>query len=255
MPLQAPSWRRRCHSKIELRELVAPILIDDRLIVVTADDPVGGGLPVSDGRMPSARKGPGGLCAVHREWLLREGRPTGPLGLGSRGRAWAAVGVLAACRCRCVGRSPTASSKRDNRPPSVVAGLDLPHERDKWPRRHRESRRCLSTHEDRWPMIRAGRKPRTKAETRCISNRLPHLRHRRTRPVPRRSTGTSTNIARDRWRLRRLGSPGCRRAGRSISAEIQQPWLREAIKKFLRWRVDTGHSASGMHRDLTADAA
>lgn len=51
----------------------------------------------------------------------------------------------------------------------------------------------------------------------------------------------------DVWRFRRIGS-----ADISWSLDfrpIDQPWLRETVKKFVRWRNETGHSASGMHRD------
>jgi site-specific recombinase XerD len=56
-------------------------------------------------------------------------------------------------------------------------------------------------------------------------------------------------FARDTWRLRRVGvtGPG---AGWLIHFEpISQPWLREAAKRFLRWRLNTGHSPSGIQRD------
>ena len=56
---------------------------------------------------------------------------------------------------------------------------------------------------------------------------------------------------RGRWRLRRLGFGGAEGGLTLNFGVISQQWLREVIKKFLRWRVDIGHSASGMHRDLT----
>ncbi|WP_413769008.1 tyrosine-type recombinase/integrase [Rhodococcus pyridinivorans] len=56
--------------------------------------------------------------------------------------------------------------------------------------------------------------------------------------------------ARDIWRLRRIGVTGPARGWLFDFTAIDQAWLREAIKRFLRWRNDTGHSPSGMHRDL-----
>ncbi|MDL9947569.1 site-specific integrase [Gordonia sp. ABSL11-1] len=56
---------------------------------------------------------------------------------------------------------------------------------------------------------------------------------------------------RDVWRLRRLGFP-TNRGGMMIDlTRIETPWLRGAVKRFLRWRIDTGHSQSGIHRDCT----
>lgn len=60
-------------------------------------------------------------------------------------------------------------------------------------------------------------------------------------------------LARDSWRLRRLGIPGITGSGKGMLfhfTPITQLWLRAAVKRFLRWRLDTGHSPSGMHRDL-----
>lgn len=63
--------------------------------------------------------------------------------------------------------------------------------------------------------------------------------------------GHEHEYARDVWRLRRLGVTGVPGGWRLDFRDIQQGWLRAAVKQFLRWRHDTGHSPSGMHRDLT----
>ncbi|HEX5402319.1 MAG TPA: hypothetical protein VFX16_08460 [Pseudonocardiaceae bacterium] len=57
-------------------------------------------------------------------------------------------------------------------------------------------------------------------------------------------------FVRDTWRLRRLGVTGNGDSWVWSLDPITQPWLRETVKRFLRWRLDTGHSTSGMHRDL-----
>jgi hypothetical protein len=64
-----------------LQELVAPILIEDR-IVVEPDDPVGGGAPCQIAGMPAALSAGGPLfrpCAA-----MGEGWPPATLRLGSR---------------------------------------------------------------------------------------------------------------------------------------------------------------------------
>jgi integrase len=57
-------------------------------------------------------------------------------------------------------------------------------------------------------------------------------------------------FTRDAWRLRHLGITGVSAGWIFQFSVITQPWLREAVKRFLRWRVDIGHSPSGMHRDM-----
>ena len=58
-------------------------------------------------------------------------------------------------------------------------------------------------------------------------------------------------LAQGSWRLRRLEIPGTTAKGMLFHfTPIAQLGLREAVKRFLRWRLDTGHSPSGMHRDL-----
>ena len=80
------------------------------------------------------------------------------------------------------------------------------------------------------------------------ADRLPDLRHRRTRQAPRRLQPR----ARIRSGPLAPAPAGLHRSevGWTLNfCGIQQPWLREVIKRFLRWRIDIGHSASGMHRD------
>lgn len=62
--------------------------------------------------------------------------------------------------------------------------------------------------------------------------------------------GVDDEYARDTWRLRRIGVTGPAKGWLFDFTGIDQRWLREAVKRFLRWRNDTGHSPSGMHRDL-----
>lgn len=102
--------------------------------------------------------------------------------------------------------------------------------------------------EHEWPVIRADRdRGQTSTHLRngfllFTIDELDKLRGTYTR---------EHEFLRDRWRLRRLGFVGDE-AGWTLSFDrIQQPWLRDVIKRFLRWRIDIGHSASGMHRDLT----
>jgi integrase len=64
-------------------------------------------------------------------------------------------------------------------------------------------------------------------------------------------TGTREHeYARESWRLRRLGFTGQSEGMVLHFSLIPQDWLRETVRRFLRWRINTGHSASGLHRDL-----
>ena len=62
--------------------------------------------------------------------------------------------------------------------------------------------------------------------------------------------GREAELNRDIWRLRRLGVTGPARGWAFDFTGISQPWLRSAVQHFLRWRLDTEHSPSGMNRDL-----
>ncbi len=101
----------------QLRELVASILVDDCRVFVTADDPVGGGPACAVAGCPRSRKGDATVCAVHHDrWVAAGESPISTIGtirghvLGLSRCSWAGF------RRRCAGRSPTASSKRDNTP-------------------------------------------------------------------------------------------------------------------------------------------
>ena len=50
--------------------------------------------------------------------------------------------------------------------------------------------------------------------------------------------GHEHEYARDVWRLRRLGVTGVPGGWRLDFRDIQQGWLRAAVKQFLRWRHD-----------------
>ncbi|MFZ3392427.1 site-specific integrase [Rhodococcus sp. 7Tela_A2] len=62
--------------------------------------------------------------------------------------------------------------------------------------------------------------------------------------------GADREYARDTWRLRRIGVAGPAKGWIFDFTGIDQPWFREAVKRFIRWRKDVEHSPSGMHRDL-----
>ena len=100
--------------------------------------------------------------------------------------------------------------------------------------------------EHEWPVIRADRnhgQANTHLRTGFLTFAIDEL------DKLRGAYSREHEFARDRWRLRRLGFTGAEAGWTLNFCGIQQPWLREVIKKFLRWRVDIGHSASGMHRD------
>ncbi len=70
--------------------------------------------------------------------------------------------------------------------------------------------------------------------------------------------GWEAEYPRDVWDLRRLGLPGQPKPRRLRFDRIGQPWLRELAKRWLRWQLGTGISASHAARqvlDLTAFAA
>lgn len=58
---------------------------------------------------------------------------------------------------------------------------------------------------------------------------------------------------RDVWRLRYMGVPaGVGQDGRLRFDAIPQPWLRQLVKRFMRWRIATGRSYPQLNRDITA---
>jgi len=227
-----------------LQEFVAPYLIEDRIIVVP-DDPVGGGAPCQIAGCPRPSL-PGGLCTVHVQRWAKAGRPSlstwDPGELPGKQRLslaalptplrWEiAYGILRARETRDLVRQNfqwTRSTVEHLAESGITSLLEHP--------------------EHEWPVIRADRdhgQASTHLRTGFLTFAIDEL------DKLRGTYGREHEFARDRWRLRRLGFTGTATGWTLNFCGIQQPWLREAVKKFLRWRVDIGHSASGMHRDVT----
>lgn len=229
---------------LRLQEEVAPVLVNDRM-VVSSDDPVGGGAPCPIAGCPGILLY-GGLCSAHSRRWTHAGRP--PLTAWDPGEPpenealgletlplplrWElAYGILRARTTNDVVRQnfrQTCLMIRALTESGITSLLEHP--------------------EHEWPVIRADR-DRGQASTHLRSgfllfaiDELDKLRGTYTR---------EHEFSRDRWRLRRLGFTGDQGGLTLNFSRIPQAWLREVIKKFLRWRVDIGHSASGMHRDLT----
>jgi hypothetical protein len=225
-----------------LQELVAPILIEDR-IIVEPDDPVGGGAPCQIAGCPRPSL-PGGLCSAHVQRWAKAGRP--PLSAWDPGELpgkqtlslaalptplrWEiAYGILQARETNDVVRQDfkfASTMVRDLAESGITSLLEHP--------------------EHEWPVVRADRnhgQASTHLRTGFLTFAIDEL------DKLRGANSREHEFARDRWRLRRLGFTGAEAGWTLNFCGIQQSWLREAIKKFLRWRVDIGHSASGMHRD------
>lgn len=102
----------------------------------------------------------------------------------------------------------------------------------------------LELDENAWPSFRRPPRPGTGRLT------SPFLRF----TIDEVETLAGTNspeheYARDVWRLRRIGIPAHSSIVMLDFTPIEQPWLRAAAKRFLRWRRASEHSPSGMHRD------
>jgi site-specific recombinase XerD len=231
------SWVDRLH------ELVAPVLVDDR-IIVHSDDPIGGEVACQITGCP--RSAPrDGLCSVHLDRWVRAGRPTlkswdpgdlpGPQWLSLAAlptplRWEIAYGIVQARQTTDMVRQGfawTLTMVRDLAELGIASLLEHP--------------------EHAWPLTRLTRnREQPSIRLRCgfltfVIDELDKLRG---------TYGREHEFVCDLWRLRRLGLTG-RYAGLVLDfGGIEQLWLREVIKKFLRWRVDIGHSASGMHRDV-----
>lgn len=230
----------------QLRDLVTPVLVEDR-IMVTAADPVGGGQPctVADClRTQQVRS----FCRVHHDRWTQAGCPDrgqwddpGPA-LGSE---WAYLGALPTpLRWEIAyGIIQARKPPRDihlslNSLQGAVAGLASTGITS-----------LLEPDEDRWPAPatpRHGRPTLTHAKLRSgflkfTIDELDRLGG---------ASGHEAEYARDTWRLRRLGVTGVPAGWILDFRGITQPWLRDIAKQFLRWRHTIGHSPSGMHRDL-----
>jgi len=233
----------------QLRELVAPILIDDHRVFVTADDPVGGGPACAVAGCPRSRKGHATVCAVHRDrWLAARqpdldhwddpgpcpGPESVPLTKLPVPLRWEIAYGIVQARQR-----PNPPSLRLISLQTAINGLA-----------DTGIRSLLEPDEDQWPSPGRpshGRMPKPVNTLKdgfftFTIDELDRLRGQ---------FGHEHEYAQDVWRLRRLGVTGVPRGWRLDFREIEQGWLRTAVKQFLRWRHDTGHSPSGMHRDLT----
>ncbi len=63
----------------------------------------------------------------------------------------------------------------------------------------------------------------------------------------------SVEFDRDVWRLSVMGHAGVKGAnGRLRFDAIPQQWLRQLVKRFMRWRIATGRSYHQLNRDITA---
>ena len=233
----------------QLRELVASILIDDCRVFVTADDPVGGGPACAVAGCPRSRKGDATVCAVHHDRWVAAGKPDLDY--------WDDPGPCPDPESVLLGRLPLplrreiaygiVQARQHPNPPSLrlvslqgaIDGLA-----------DTGIRSLLEPDEDRWPSPGRrshGRMPKPVGTLKVgfftfTIDELDRLRGQ---------FGHEHEYARDVWRLRRLGVTGVPGGWRLDFRDIQQGWLRAAVKQFLRWRHDTGHSPSGMHRDLT----
>lgn len=66
----------------------------------------------------------------------------------------------------------------------------------------------------------------------------------------RQGSGWDSEFSRDVWALRRLGVKGTR--GQLRFDQIPQPWLRELVKRFVRWRLSIGRSVNQTRIDILA---
>jgi site-specific recombinase XerD len=226
-----------------LQELVGPVLVDDR-IIVHPDDPVGGGAPCQIGRCPRPvfRYG---LCSTHTDRWVRAGRPArsgwdpGELpgdqwislaALPTPLRWEIAYGIVQARNTNDVvglGFDRTRTMVRDLAALGITSLLERP--------------------EHQWPLTRETRnreQPSIRLRGGFLTFVIDEL------DKLRGTYGREHEFICDLWRLRRLGFTGPDAGFTLDFGGIEQLWLREVIKKFLRWRVDIGHSAKGMHRDV-----
>jgi site-specific recombinase XerD len=226
-----------------LQELVAPMLVEDR-IIVHPDDPVGGGAACQIGGCPRPvfRHG---LCCTHDDRWVRAGRParTGWDPGELPGDQWLSLAALPTPLRWEIAYGILQAGKTTD-----VVGLSFDRTRIMIRDLAELGIISLLEHDEHaWPLTRDTRnREQTSIRLRggfltFVIDELDKLRG---------TYGREHEFARDLWRLRRLGFTGPDAGFMLDFGGIEQLWLREVIKKFLRWRVDIGHSASGMHRDV-----
>ena len=235
------------HDRVQA--LVAPVLVDDRIAVAPAD-PVGGGPPCAVEECPRPMRF-NGFCDCHNSQLRNAGRPEisswtsprpnpGPelLDLGRLPiplRWEIAYGIV---RAREVPDPPQLrlGSLQGTINQLISAGIVslLDHSEADWPATQRR-RDYRETHPSAKP-------PRLQLGFLTFTiDQLDELTGR---------VGREYEYSRDIWRLRRLGVAPAQQGWTLDFTGIDQPWLRRVVKQFMRWRHETEHSCSGMHRDL-----
>lgn len=236
VPAEGQSWEEL------LRELVAPILTDD-CIDVRLDDVVGGGpcCAIADCPRPAERSD---LCSVHDQrwrWAGQPDRSSWDAGappvperlslaaLPTPLRWEVAYGLLRAREKR----APVHMRWRTLH--NVISDLAVA-----------KIGSLLEPEEGRWPnpRRRKSRKPVVKLRLGFLIFTIDEL------DLLRGLHSREHEFSRDVWRGRRIGFPADAAGWLLDFRYITHPWLREATKEFLRWRVDVGHSPSGVHRDL-----
>lgn len=232
-----------------LRALTAPIMIDNK-ITVAPSDPVGGGEHCAVqgcSRLSQQRS----VCGYHYSPWRMAGYPEiagwqpslpnpGPdlieLGRLPIPLRWeVAYGIL---RARQVPDPPhlRLKSLSQNINEMVAVGMTslLDHDETDWPsgRRERHNRPAAAN---------GGRRKLQIGFLTFTIDQLDELTGR---------TGREYEFTRDVWRLRRLGVSPAEQGWTLDFTHIEQLWLRQAAKQFVRWRHNTEHSSSGVHRDL-----
>ncbi|MCV7277866.1 tyrosine-type recombinase/integrase [Mycolicibacter arupensis] len=233
----------------QLRTLVAPILLDDCRVLVTAGDPVGGGPACAVADCPRPRAGREMICSTHRDRWVAAGKPDldqwddpGPC----PGPASVLLDRLLVPLRREIAYGIDQARQHPHPPSLRLASLQSAI----YGLADTGIGSLLEPDEGQWPSPsrpRHGRIPKPVGVLQVgfftfTIDELDRLRGQ---------FGYEHEYARDVWRLRRLGVTGVPRGWRLDFGQIEQDWLQTAVKQFLRWRHDIGHSPSGMHRDLT----
>ncbi|WP_171048489.1 tyrosine-type recombinase/integrase [Nocardia cyriacigeorgica] len=228
-----------------VREAVASILVNDR-IAMSPEDPVGGGPPCTAPGCPRSVRH-AGLCSAHYERWHAAGRPDQsqwdpgtPLGIEYLSLAalptplrWEiAYGILRARQERNVVHLRLSSVHTCVEDLAAIGMSSL-----------------LDYEEDQWPS--RGNRYRGQTQRPTIKLRIGFLTFiideiDRLRGLD----GREHEFSRDAWRGRRIGFNDAAHGWLLDFRPIPQPWLRQAVKNFIRWRIDIGHSASGIHRDM-----